>query len=65
MDMKKRGLIMNFEINKEELHKSYDEFMEKHKDLKNITLGHNCKIVTGTIPVSMIKAENILATTEQ
>lgn len=54
-NFEKRGLIMDFEIDKEKLHKSYDEFMEKHRELKDITLGNDCKIITGSIPVSMIK----------
>lgn len=56
---------MDFIIDKEQIAKSYDEFMEKHKDLKDITLGTNCKIKTGTISESMIKMDSKSATTEQ
>lgn len=51
-------VIMDFAIDKEKIAKSYDKFMEKHKDLREITLGKNCKITTGTIPVSMIKKDS-------
>lgn len=56
---------MDFVIDKDEISKSYEEFMEKNKDLREVTLGKDCRIVTGTIPVSMIKTDSKSATTEQ
>ncbi len=56
---------MDFVIDKEKNAKSYEEFMKNHKDLRGVTLGEDCKIKTGTIPVSMIKMDRKSATTKQ